>query len=82
MKLKIILLAFLLPACSSYSEPNVALKTDSEIHNMNRHEVINAISECQAAGLMPLMIYGRIRVGGRPSPVVLDITCAPQRVKS
>jgi len=80
MKFKIIAMALSLSACSSYSEPDVALKTESEIHNMNRHEVINAITECQAAGLRPLMVYGRIRVGGRPSPIVLDVTCAPMKV--
>ena len=80
MKFKIIAMALSLSACSSYSEPNVTVKTDKEIYKLDRHEVINAITQCQDAGLRPLMVYGRIIVGGRPSPVVLDVTCSPMKV--
>ena len=70
-----------LSACSSYSEPNVNLKTDGDIHKMSRHEVINAISECQDAGFRPVMIYGRMKVNNRPVGIVLDVTCVPASLK-
>jgi hypothetical protein len=81
MRAKIIFAALSLSACASNAEPEVSLKTEKEIHSMNRHEVISAITDCQSAGLRPVMIYGRVRVAGRPSPIVLDVTCAPPKEK-
>jgi hypothetical protein len=57
---------------------NVTLKTDEEIEIMSRHEVINAIEDCKAVNLRPVMIYSRLRVNGHKTPVIIDITCAPR----
>jgi|TARA_R110002126_G_C10371947_1_gene493485 hypothetical protein len=49
---------------------------DEEIEVMTRHEVINAIEDCKAVNLRPVMIYSRLRINGHKTPVIIDITCA------
>ncbi len=65
-------------ACSGSSE-QVKLVVDKEIHQMQRHEVINAIEDCRSVKLRPVMYYGRIKTTNSNNyiPIVVDIQCAP-----
>ncbi len=54
------------------------LVVDAQIQPLSRNEVINAVKECESSGLRASMIYGKRRVNGYTSEVVLDVTCAPK----
>lgn len=79
MKLFPLALLLVCVGCADKSQ-NVTLKVDEEIEIMPRHEVINAIEECKAVNLRPVMIYSRLRINGHKTPVIIDITCAPRGV--
>lgn len=68
--------------CSTFSkdEPRADQKLviDSKIQPLTRNEVIYAVKECETNGLRAAMIYGKRRVNGYTSEVVLDVTCAPK----
>ena len=51
---------------------------DSKIQPMSRNEVIYAVKECESNGLRAAMIYGKRRVNGYTSEIVLDVSCAPK----
>ena len=75
MKLLSLALLLVCVGCADKAQ-NLTLKTDQEIEVMNRHEVINAIEDCKAVNLRPVMIYSRLRINGHKTPVIIDITCA------
>jgi hypothetical protein len=67
--------------CSSLKdEPRAdqTLVVDARIQPMSRNEVIYAVKECESNGLRATMLYGKRRVNGFTSEVVLDVTCAPK----
>ena len=67
--------------CSSLSREERAdqkLVIDPQIQPLSRNEVIYAVTECEANKLRAVMIYGKRRVNGYTSEVVLDVTCAPR----
>jgi hypothetical protein len=68
--------------CSTFSkdEPRADQKLviDSKIQPMSRNEVIYAVKECESNGLRAAMIYGKRRVNGYTSEIVLDVSCAPK----
>lgn len=70
--------AVLLAGCAANNEPpNSRLVVESEIAALSRTEVIAAVTECENAGLNALVLYGKRRVNGQPSSVVVDVTCLP-----
>lgn len=70
--------AALLAGCASSTEPpNSALVVEREIAALSRTEVIAAVTECENAGLNALVLYGKRRINGQPSSVVVDVTCLP-----
>ena len=75
--LSLAILSVCLIGCADKSQ-NITLKMDEEIEVMSRHEVINAIEDCNAVNLRPIMIYSRLRINGHKTPVIIDITCAPR----
>lgn len=54
------------------------LVLDSQIHPMSRNEVISAVTECHNSNLRASMIYGKRKVNGFTTDVVVDVTCAPK----
>jgi hypothetical protein len=45
---------------------------------MHRQEVINAIEDCKAANLRPVIFLSKRYVNEKAIPMVADVTCAPR----
>lgn len=71
--------AVLVVGCSSVPNepPNTNLHVDKEVTAMTRPEVISAVTECENAGMNALVLYGKRKINGSPSHVVVDVTCVP-----
>lgn len=68
-----------LTGCASNKEPHVTVQNlimDRNIQSLTRGETIDAIKDCQEAGLRPRMIYGRRLVNGFTAETVIDVICA------
>jgi type IV secretory pathway TraG/TraD family ATPase VirD4 len=68
--------------CSTISgekKPEQTLIVDAEIQPLSRNEVIVAVTECETNNLRAVLIYGKRKVNGYTSDIVLDVTCAPKR---
>ena len=68
-------------AGSKYELPNSKLIIDEETYGMSRAEVINAIKECEGSETIPSMIFGKRKVGGKITDLVVDVTCMPDYLK-
>lgn len=70
----------LLVACSSSKPPVVEqeLIIDKHVQPMTRNEVIVGVRECETNGLRGVMLYGKRKVNGYTTEVVIDVTCAPK----
>lgn len=55
------------------------LVIDAEIQPLSRNEVIVAVNECETNNLRAVLLYGKRKVNGFTSEIVLDVTCAPKR---
>lgn len=51
---------------------------DKQVQPMSRNEVITAVRECEVNQLRAVMIYGKRKVNGFTTDIVLDVTCAPK----
>jgi len=56
---------------------NQVLVLDQTVQPMDRVEVINAIKDCQSTGLRAVMIYSKKKINNYSTPIVVDVTCAP-----
>jgi len=69
-----------LAGCSSNKNvPHVTVQNlimDRNIQPLSRGEQIDAIKDCQEAGLRPRVIYGKRLVNGYTADVVLDVICS------
>jgi hypothetical protein len=68
-----------LAGCSSNKEPHVTaqnLVMDRNIQPLSRGEQIDAIKDCQEAGLRPRVIYGKRYVNGYTAETVIDVLCS------
>ena len=68
-----------LVGCSSNKEPYITSQTlvmDKNIQPLNRSEQIDAIKDCQEAGLRPRVIYGKRQVNGYSAETIIDVLCA------
>jgi protein involved in sex pheromone biosynthesis len=70
----------LLAACSASKPPVVEqeLIIDKHVQPMTRNEVIVAVRECETNGLRGVMLYGKRKINGYTTEVVIDVTCAPK----
>lgn len=70
----------LLVACSSSKPPVVEqeLIIDKHVQPMTRNEVIVGVRECETNGLRGVMLYGKRKINGYTTEVVIDVTCAPK----
>jgi hypothetical protein len=46
---------------------------------MSRNEIITAINECETNNTRAVMIYGKRKVNGHITDVVIDVSCAPKQ---
>jgi len=82
MKTILILVVGLLVGCSSprvvegpiYTTQNLVM--DRNIQPLTRGEQIDAIKDCQEAGLRPRVIYGKRQVNGYSAETVIDVLCS------
>ena len=71
----------LLSACSSTSAPKAVeqeLVIDNHVQPLTRNEVIVGVRECETNGLRGVMLYGKRKINGYTTEVVIDVTCAPK----
>lgn len=86
-----LILAVLLTGCASKPEPinraiavaptepvNQELVVDKLIQPMSRNEVIVAVRECETNQLRAVMLYGKRKINGYTTDIVVDVTCAPR----
>jgi hypothetical protein len=57
------------------------LKVPKKAYSMSRQEVINGISDCEAAGMRPIIITSKRRVSDYYTDVIIDVTCGPKAVQ-
>ena len=69
-----------LAGCSSNKDvPHVTVQNlimDRNIQPLSRGEQIDAIKDCQEAGLRPRVIYGKRLVNGYSIETVIDVRCS------
>jgi hypothetical protein len=69
-----------LAGCSSNKDvPHVTVQNlimDRNIQPLSRGEQIDAIKDCQEAGLRPRVIYGKRLVNGYSTETVIDVICS------
>jgi hypothetical protein len=69
-----------LAGCSSNKDvPHVTVQNlimDRNIQPLSRGEQIDAIKDCQEAGLRPRVIYGKRLVNGYTTETVIDVICS------
>lgn len=67
--------------CSSLSSEtkavNQELVVDKQVQPMTRNETIVAIKDCTTSGLRAVVLYGKRKINGFTTEVVVDVTCAP-----
>ena len=67
--------AILSTGCASDPWGNTSeLKVPKKAYSMSRQEVINGISDCEAAGMRPIIITSKRRISDHYSDVVIDVT--------
>ena len=67
-----------LSGCASGpSLPEQELVLEKQLYQMHRSETIDAIKECETSGTRAVPIWGRRKVNGHVSAVIIEITCAP-----
>jgi hypothetical protein len=82
MKKILICAVVALAGCSSpkvAEVPHVTVQNlimDKNIQPLSRGEQIDAIKDCQEAGLRPRVIYGKRWVNGYSTETVIDVLCS------
>ncbi len=68
--------------CSSTPQPPEAkqqdLVIDKYVNPMSRNEVIVAVRECESNGLRAVVLYGKRKINGFTTDIVVEVTCAPK----
>jgi hypothetical protein len=81
-KLLCLIPVLLIPACSSDPWGSQSeLKVPKKAYAMSRQEVINGISDCESAGMRPIIITSKRRIGDYYSDTIIDVTCGPRAVQ-
>lgn len=57
------------------------LRVQKKVHAMSRQEVINGITDCEAAGTRPILIMSKRRIDEHYTDVIVDVTCAPKAIQ-
>ena len=80
MKTKLLIfLCLSVVGCSSQTikPTDQSLTLQSEVFRMSRQETIDAIKECESSGLRAIPIWGKRKINGVPSSIMVDVTCGP-----
>lgn len=81
-KLLCLIPVLLISACSSDPWGSQSeLKVPKKAYAMSRQEVINGISDCESAGMRPIIITSKRRIGDYYSDTIIDVTCGPRAVQ-
>ena len=75
---KLAILALLLSLVGCATENHQQLVMDKQLQPMSRNETIVAVRECETNGLRAVMIYGKRKINGYTTDVVVEVTCAPK----
>lgn len=76
-----LLFCLTLVACASNEAPKAPMvkgEVEPTVSQMSRQEIINAVAECESAGLRAMTITTKRRINGYPSDVTVDVTCVPK----
>jgi hypothetical protein len=88
----VLFLSLFLVACSStkppvfqeikqeprYEPPNQELIVDPRVQSMGRNEIIDAVKQCETAGLRAIPIYAKRKIGGYTVETIIEVTCGPR----
>jgi hypothetical protein len=66
------------PISSVTNIPVISFVYDSDITQMSRTQVIDAVRACEDSGLRASPVTARRRITGQTSDVVVDIQCLPR----
>ena len=82
-KILLISVCGVLGACSStgtvYSQaPSQQLIMDKQVSSLTRNEVINGVTECEAAGLRAVVVTTKRSINGFTSDIPVEVTCMPK----
>lgn len=86
MKTLLCLIVVILSGCASLQptasttvpEATSSLQVEKEVPPLSRLEVITGISECERAGMRPVVISTKRKVNNQLVPSVVDVTCLPK----
>lgn len=84
MKSLLLVAGIVIAATGCASDPygtKSELRVQKKVHAMSRQEVINGITDCEAAGTRPIIIMSKRRIDEYYSDVIVDVTCAPKAIQ-
>jgi hypothetical protein len=77
--MKYTLILLILVGCASDPQiVNQELVIDKKIQGMGRQEVIEAISQCESSKQRAVLLFGKRKINGYTTELVVDVTCAPK----
>jgi hypothetical protein len=65
-----------LAGCSSTQGGKLVL--EEEYRPLTRDQVILGIQECESSGARPVLQRATVKIGGKATAVVIDVTCSPR----
>ena len=76
----IVIGASALVGCSSTPSPvsDSRIILNEEYRPLNRDQIIIGIQECESSGTRPVMQRADVRIGGKLTSIVIDVTCSPK----
>lgn len=54
------------------------LVLEEEYRPLTRDQVILGIQECESSGARPVLQRATVKIGGKATAVVIDVTCSPR----
>ena len=66
------------PISSVTNIPVISFVYDSDVTQMSRTQVIDAVRACEDSGLRASPVTARRRITGQTSDVVVDVQCLPR----
>lgn len=79
--MKYLLLLLVLTGCAQMSKseaPDQKLIIDDKVQPMGRHEVIDAVRQCETSGLRAIPLYAKRKINGYTVETVVEVTCGPK----
>ena len=79
--MKYALLLLLLVGCAQQQPTKIVnqeLIIDPKIQHMGRNEVIDAVKQCETAGLRAIPIYAKRHINGYSVETIVEVTCGPR----